>query len=91
MLLLLILMILKYFNDLSTFYIKEKTVFSNGPRSLPKNHPDCSISERRVFDDFILTDGPFKKALQSLKTCELVNNKQCGKLVFIIIGTTSHI
>ena len=75
MLLLLIVMVLKYFNDLSTFYIKEKTAFSNGPRSLPKNHPDCSISECRVFDDFILTDGPFGKALQSLKTCELVNNK----------------
>ena len=26
-----------------TFFIKSKTVFSNGPRSLPKNPPDCPI------------------------------------------------
>ena len=30
-------------NGLSTFPIKGNPVFSNGPTSLPKNHPDCPI------------------------------------------------
>ena len=33
-----------------------------------------------VFDNFILTDKLFAKALQSLETYVLVNNKLCGKL-----------
>ena len=28
---------------LGTFPIKGNPVFSNGPKSLPKNHPDCFI------------------------------------------------
>ena len=28
-------------NDLSVFLIKNKPVFSNGPRDLPRNHFDC--------------------------------------------------
>ena len=32
-------------NIVSTFFIKSKTklVFSNGPKSLPKNPPDCLV------------------------------------------------
>ena len=30
-------------NGLSTFPIKGKPVFSNGPKILPKNVPDCPI------------------------------------------------
>ena len=30
-------------NVLSTFLIKGKPVFSNGPKSLPNNHPDSPI------------------------------------------------
>ena len=30
-------------NGLSTFPIKGNHVFSNGPKSLPKNSPDCSV------------------------------------------------
>ena len=30
-------------NDLSTFPVKGNPVFSNGPKSLPKNPPDCLI------------------------------------------------
>ena len=30
-------------NGVSTFFINGKLVFSNGPRSLPRNPPDCTI------------------------------------------------
>ena len=30
-------------NELSTFFFKDKPVFSNGLRILPKNPPDCFI------------------------------------------------
>ena len=30
-------------NGLSTFLIKGKPVFSNGPKRLPKSHPDSTI------------------------------------------------
>ena len=38
-----------------------------------------SILFSRVFDNFILVDEPFAIALQSLKTCVLINNNLCGK------------
>ena len=53
----------------STFFIKGKPVFSNGPRSLPKN----------IFDNSVLADDPSAEALRSLETCVLVNNNLCGK------------
>ena len=31
------------------------------------------------FDNFILADEPFAKALRSFETCVLVNNNLCGK------------
>ena len=30
-------------NELKTFLIKGKPIFSNGPKSLPRNPPDCTI------------------------------------------------
>ena len=68
-------------NDLSTFLIKENPVFSNGLKILFKNPPDCHILCHSVFDNSILANEPFAKALQPLKTCVLVNNNLCRKLV----------
>ena len=61
-------------NVLSAFFIKGKPVFSNGPRSLPKNPPGCPVLCNWFFDNFILADELFVKALQNLKTCVLVND-----------------
>ena len=33
------------------------------------------------FENFILADEPFAKALRIFETCALVNNNLCGKLV----------
>ena len=52
----------------------EKPVFSNGPKSLCKNPPDCTILCNWVFGSFTLADELIAKALQRLKTCVLVNN-----------------
>ena len=41
------------------------------------------------FDHFILADKPFAKALQSLKTCVLVNNNLYGKLVSSLESPTA--
>ena len=68
-------------NGLSKFFIKVKQAFSNGPKILPINPPNCTILDSLVFDDFILDDGLFAKVLRSLKTCLLVNNNLCRKLV----------
>ena len=60
-------------NGLSTFPMKDNTGFSNGL-------PDCPFSRNLVFDNFILAEELFTKALQSFETCVLVNNKLCRKL-----------
>ena len=44
------------------------------------NPPYCTIFEISVFDNFVLADGLFAKALRSLDTCASVNNNLCGKL-----------
>ena len=38
-------------NGLSTFPIKGKPVFSNGPKHLPKNPSDCYLLCNWVFDN----------------------------------------
>ena len=68
-------------NGLRTFFIKGKPGFSNSLRSLPENPLDCPILESWVFDYFILADELFAKALQSPKTCVLVNHNLCRKSV----------
>ena len=67
-------------NNLSTFPIRGNTVFSNGPKSLPRNPPDCPILNSWVSDNFILAEELFGKALQSLETCALVTKNVWGKL-----------
>ena len=51
-------------------------MFSNGPKSRPKNPPGCSILCSCVLENFMLVE----ELLESLKTCVLVNNNLCGKL-----------
>ena len=68
-------------NDFSTFLIKGKPVFDNDPKILPKIPPDCPILWNWVFDNSILADELFAKALPNLKTCVLVNDNLCRKLV----------
>ena len=65
---------------LSTFPIKGNPVFSNGPKSLPTNPPDCPIICNWVFYNFILAEELIAKALRSLETFVLVNNSLWGKL-----------
>ena len=74
-------MILKYLaNGLSTFFVKDKPVFSDGSKSLSRNPPDCPILCNWVFENFILAEEPFANALPSFETCVLVNNNLRGKL-----------
>ena len=54
-------------NGFSTFPIKCNPVFNNCPKSPSKNPPDCTILCNWLFENFILTDEPFEKALQSLQ------------------------
>ena len=68
-------------NGLSKFFIKDKPIFSNGPRSLPRNPPDYIISDSWVFHNFISDDELFAKALGSLETCLSVINNIYRKLV----------
>ena len=67
-------------NGSSIFPIKGNSVLGTGPKSLPQKPPDWPISCNWVFDDFVLADKPFEKALRSFETCVLVNNNLCGKL-----------
>ena len=43
-------------NGLSSFFIKGNPVFSNGPKSLSQNPPDCPVLCNWVFDNFILAE-----------------------------------
>ena len=43
-------------------------MFSNCPKSLPKNHPDCTILCKRIFESLILADKTFAKGLQIFET-----------------------
>ena len=65
---------------LKIFPIKGNPVFSNDPKSLPKNHSDCPILCNWAFDKFILAEELFAKALLSFETCVLVNENFCRKL-----------
>ena len=64
--------------------INGKLVFGNGPRSLPKNPPDCTIWNSWVFDNFKLADELFAKALSNFETCVSVSNSLYGKLVSLL-------
>ena len=43
-------------NGLITFFINDNPVFSNGPRSLLRNPPDCIILDNWVFDNLKSVD-----------------------------------
>ena len=43
--------------------------------------PDCIILDNWVFENFILVDEPFVKALRIFETCVLFSNNLCEKLV----------
>ena len=49
-----------------TFFVKGKPFFSNGPKSLPGNPPDCLILCNLVFHNFILAEELFAKASRKL-------------------------
>ena len=53
---------------LATFPIKGNPVFNNGPKRQPINPPDGPILCYWVFDNFILAEELFAKALRSLNT-----------------------
>ena len=61
-------------NGVITSFINNNPAFSNGPSNLPKNHPDCIIFDNWVFDNLILADELFAKALRRFEICVLVNN-----------------
>ena len=69
-----------YVCGLSKFPVKSNPVFSNDPKSLPTNPPDCPNLCNWVFNNFILDEELFAKALRSQETCVLVNNNSWGKL-----------
>ena len=64
-------------SGLSTYFINSKPTFISGRR----HSPYCFIFHIWVFDNFILADNLFAKALWRFTTCLLVNNNLCGKLV----------
>ena len=68
-------------NGLIAFFIKGNPGFSNGPRSLPTNPPDCTILDNWVFYNLISVDDLLIKALRIFVTCLLVNDNLWGKLV----------
>ena len=74
---------------LSTFPIKGKPLFSNGPRSLSRNPLYCTILDNWAFDSLILANESFPNALWSFKTYVSVNNNLCGKLLSSLESPTT--
>ena len=54
-------------NGFNTFFIKGNTFFGNGPKSLPKNSPDCPILCNWVFDKFLLAMNYLQKLCKASK------------------------
>ena len=44
-----------------------------------RNYPNFTILDNWIFENFILADEPFAKALHIFKTCVSVNSNLCGK------------
>ena len=55
------------FENVGTIFIKGKSAFCNGLINLPRNPCDYTISASQVFDNYILADKVFVKALWSLE------------------------
>ena len=64
-------------NGFSTIFIKDKPVFTNGSKSIPRNPPYLAILFSWVFDNFILADELFAKTLGRVETFVLANNNLC--------------
>ena len=75
--------------SISAFPIKCNPVFNNGLKSLHKHPPDCTILWNWVYDNFILIEELFVKALQSIETWVLVNNNLCGKFFSLLESPTT--
>ena len=45
------------------FFISGNPYFRNGPRSLPRNPPNCTILDNRVLDSLMSVDDLLAKAL----------------------------
>ena len=67
-------------NSLSSFFIKGKPVLKNGPRSLPRNHPDYTILDSWVFNNFILGNELFAKGLWNLSISDNLYEKLVSSL-----------
>ena len=68
-------------NGSITFFINGNPGFSNGPRNLPRNPPDCVILDNWVLDNLISAGELFAKDLRRSAICLLVNYNLWGKLV----------
>ena len=67
-------------SGLSTFFIKGNPVFSKGPKSLLKNPLDYFTLCNWVFDNFMLAEELFQKALWSFEIYLFVNNNLFSSL-----------
>ena len=56
-------------------------LLGSGTPKYSRNPPNCTILDKWVFDNSILSNEPFAKAWQSLKTCVSFNNNFYRKLV----------
>ena len=77
-------------NSLSTFPIKMNPVFSNSPKSQPKNSPDCPILCNWVFNNFISAEELLAKDLRRLETCALLNNISRKLISLLESSVTFH-
>ena len=68
-------------NGVITLFIKGNPVFSNEPRSLPTNTPDCIILDNGVFNNLISVNDFFGNSIRRFSTCLLVNDNLWGKLI----------
>ena len=68
-------------NGLFISSINGNTGFSNEPRSLLRNPPDCIILNNWVFENLISVDELFAKAYKRFTTCLLVNNNWCEQVI----------
>ena len=66
-------------SSLSTIFIKSNPDFSNGFKSLSRNLLDCHILWNGAFNNFILAEESFAKALQRFEICVLLIKNLCGK------------
>ena len=69
--------------------LKANQVFSNAPRNLSINPLNCTILDSQIFENFILADELFAKALQILEICVWVNIKLCWKLASSLLPPTA--